>query len=269
MMKRKPVLIASLAVVVGLAVVTPPAKAFFLDPSVIQEILILTRIYTNAVQQYNELRLEANQIISDAKHFSVKGFLRSAGNSFLIAARTQNTHGETATWDERINGSNTPSHADSSGTWKDATVAIKNDPYLSAQPLGSSTRLANLAAIEIADSAGTSALTTLGQTSQAQQLADRALTNIEQLSQDTGNGTNSIGEQLNLISSGNVQNLRYLQTLITLQKAQLQIDVAQVKIERDKEADVANFNTDVDNEFANTPAEWGNAAQTFEQERIP
>jgi hypothetical protein len=264
-MKRKTLVITSVTVIGLMLAVPRPAKALF-D---IGTILILSEIYSNAVQQYTQLKMEVSQIVANAKHFSVKTFLRSVGNNFLITARTQNTHGETATWDERINGTNSPNHAASSVTWKDATVAIENDPYLSAQPLGRETRLANLAAIEIADSAGISALTTLGQTSQSQQKADAALNHIEQLAQDTGDGTNSTGEQLNLISSGSVQNLRYLQTLITLQKAQLQIEIAKVKIERDKQADVANFNAEVDTEFATVPAEWGNAAQSFMQERIP
>lgn len=264
-MKQKTLVITSVTVIGLMLAVPRPAKALF-D---LGTILILSEIYSNAVQQYTQLKMEATQIVSNAKHFTVKTFLRSVGNNFMMAARTQNMQGETATWDARINGTGTPNHTASSGTWKDATVAIENDPYLSAQQLGRATRLANLAAIEIADSAGISALTTLGQTSQSQQKADAALSNIEQLTQDTGDGTNSMSEQLNLLSSGSVQNLRYLQTLITLQKAQLQIDVAKVKIERDKQADVANFNADVDNEFATVPAEWGNAAQTFEQERIP
>lgn len=267
--QKKFLILGSSVIVLGL-IFTRPAKALFgLDPATIQMVIYLFEIYSNAVQQFNELKLETQQIIFNAKHLTVKSALQSLGATFQRSAITSNTHGETSTWDERINGTTSPNQTASKGTWNDSTIAIENDPFISRETVGHSLRLANLAAIEISDSSAISALTTIGQTSQAQQKADNALQNIEQLSQDTTDGANSIATQLNLLSTGNVQSLRYLQTLIQIQKAQLQIDVAQVKGERDKQADIANFNTEVDKEFATTPAEWGNAAQSFQQERLP
>jgi type IV secretion system protein TrbJ len=239
-----------------------PAKALFglpdlvFDPETWAEIGL---VYQTAMQTYNSVKMEVNQIVYNAQHFSAKEFLRSFGTAFF-RAYTRNIHGETQSWDETVNGGN-PNSAPVA--WQQSTITLEENPYIGSDPVGSE-QLANLANIEIDDSVATEALTAIGNTSQAQQSADQALQNLENTALDSTDDTNSEVQQLNLIAGGAVQQLRYLQTLVSLQKTQVQLSVAQVKTERDRQVTAANFWTHYAQELVQTPI-WGNVAGTFQQ----
>ncbi|MGC2656510.1 MAG: hypothetical protein WA324_00940 [Bryobacteraceae bacterium] len=277
--KRKLFLIPS--VIVGALAVAQPALAIFgfgdivFDPTsyatlgniFTSDASILTKaagtlqqtvkIYNNAVQTYN-------LAMTMAQHFTQKGYWKSVGVQMKNTS-TYNIYGETAGWNQNVNGG----IGNSTSTWNSATISLNNNPWIRTEPLGQSSQLATYASAEISDGASRLALDTLDAVSMAQSTNQSALQALETNALDGSDGGNTEVKQLNIIGGASMQELHDFDTLISIQKANLQLAIAANKIQRDAAAHAANFFTTYDNSLVNEAADWGSAAESFSNYRMP
>lgn len=277
--KRKVFLIPT--VIVGALAVAQPALAIFgfgdivFDPTsyaTLGDILtsnasILTKaagtlqqtvkIYNNAVQTYN-LAMQM------AQHFTQKTYWRSIGVQ-MMNTNTYNLYGETAGWNPNVNGG----LGNSQATWNAATINLNTNPWIRSEPLGQSTQLATYASAEITDGASRLGLDTLDAVSMAQQSNQAALRTLEQNALDGSDDANTEVKQLNIIGGASMQELHDFDTLISIQKASLQLAVAANKIQRDAATHSANFFNTYDNSLVNEAADWGSASESFANYRMP
>lgn len=215
------------------------------------------KIYNNAVQTYN-------LAMTMAQHFTQKAYWQSIGVR-MMNTNTYNIYGETAGWNPNVNGG----LGNSTTTWNQATINLNNNPWIQAEPLGQSAQLATYASAEITDGASRLGLDTLNAVSTAQITNQAALQALERNALDGSNDGNTEVKQLNIIGGASMQELHDFDTLISIQKANLQLAIAANKIQRDAAAHSANFFTSYDNALVNEAADWGSASETFSNYRIP
>lgn len=280
--RRKGILIPTL--LIGTVVLSRPALAIFGFPEIVFDPVAVGKLalessqlgqmisqglqmITWAKSTFNEVQSQYNQMIYQAKQFTHKSYWRSVGVQ-MMNTNTYNTYGETRNWNQTVN-SNAGGVGSSTQTWDNATIALQSNPWLRAEPLGQSTQLATYATAEIADGASRLGLDILGAASTAQTQNLRALQQLEADTLDDSDAANTQIKQLNIIGGGAIQELHSLDTLISLQKASLQLAIAQNKVQRDAAAHAANLFTAYDNALVNDPTDWGNAAETFSGYRVP
>jgi hypothetical protein len=280
--KRKRILIT--AVATGTLLLSRPAFAIFGLPQIVFDPIAIGKLAVESSQlgqmisqglkmiswaknTYNEVQSQYNQMIYQARQFTNKSYWRSVGVQ-MMSTNTYNTYGETRNWSQTVN-TNTAGVGASTQAWDNATIALQNNPWLRTEPLGQSTQLATYATAEITDGASRLGLDILGATSTAQTNNLRALQLLETDALDRSTAANTQTKQLNIIGGGTIQELHSLDTLISLQKASLQLAIAQNKVQRDAAAHAANLFTAYDSSLVNESTDWGNAAETFSGYRVP
>jgi len=171
---------------------------------VAEEVTQLEKIYTNAVQTYNQAMAMARSI----SHASRMNWL-TVGITAVEDA-TANKYGETANWAALVNGN--PGLA--SAAWKNATLSVTDDTgtFLSHEALGSSANLTNLASIEALDGSATKCLSEIAEYRTAAQTNSLAIGQLQSADDDDGDETNSEIEQLNLVNAAQAAALHEQQS---------------------------------------------------------
>lgn len=171
---------------------------------VTEEVSQLDKIYTNAVQTYNQAMAMARSI----SHASRMNWL-TVGITAVEDA-TANRYGETANWAALVNGN--PALA--SAAWKNATLPMTDDSgtFLSHEALGSSANLTNLASIEALDGSSTKCLSEIAEYRTAAQTNSLAISQLQSADDDDTDETNSEIEQLNLVNAAQAAALHEQQS---------------------------------------------------------
>jgi len=245
---------AVLAQILGL-----PSIVF--DPSqsghVITQIANEARQLQQLQQTYQQITAEYNQIVYNATWMKTKWYWRGVATR-MVNSNARSTFGETAAWNAAVTA-----NQGVLGAWGAATAAVHPPGFWSTYPVGQSTMSANLASIEIADGTSQAAMAAIGNSRANAALNDQALSQLEATSQDTGDGTNSEVQQLNLISGAAVlqgrQNQNQNALLTTVAEQQLLTN----KTERDRLADSINTMAARDNALAHEGTAWGGSAATI------
>lgn len=171
---------------------------------VTEEVTQLGKIYTNAVQTYNEAMAMARNF----SHASRMNWLTVGITA--VGDATGNKYGETANWAALVNGN--PALA--SSAWKSATLPMTDDSssFLSHETLGSSANLTNLASIEALDGSSTKCLSEIAEYRTAAQTNSLAIGQLQSADDDDGEDTNSEIEQLNLVNAAQAAALHEQQS---------------------------------------------------------
>ena len=171
---------------------------------VAEEVTQLEKLYTNAVQTYN-------QAMAMARSFShaIRMNWLTVGITAVEDA-TANKYGETANWAALVNGNS----ALASAAWKNATLPMTDDSstFLSREALGSSANLTNLASIETLDGSSTKCLSEIAEYRTAAQTNSLAIGQLQSADDDDGDETNSEIEQLNLVNAAQTAALHEQQS---------------------------------------------------------
>lgn len=155
----------------------------------------------------------------------------------LTIQPVQNYYTETAGIDAVLNtGFGAPA------AWQNASFPLNPSPTITGYP----DQFANLATVDIFDAAGGNALTAIGMGSSDRLGLDNALTSLEGMVMDEGDGTNSEVEQLNLMNGGVTLGLHYNQKVDDKMSALLYLNAAMVKQQRDGLAKGVQFLSDVE-----------------------
>ena len=245
MMKRSTsyVLITSLAA--GLFLFTRPAKGQFGLPSIVFDPTTAADVLKDVA-----VALKIYSIERQAQEwFRYKGGWQMAVTQAVPMIATQNRFGETTGW-----GSG------SSAGWYNATVRLAPTVAMTRNPAA----LADLASVEILDQAATQARQTRTQTAPTLAQSPTIIQNLQTSILDTAAGSNSQVQQLNLISAAGLQALQMHQVTTTVQGAEMDLQVAQAKIQRDQIAAHLQFESDVDAAVAQQGIGLGSMSQSIQ-----
>jgi len=170
--------------------------------------------YASLIQQLTTLQMQYNMVRNNIAHFSFKQQWQTTLHT-LENVNVANMFGETAGISIALN-SNSPST--SATAWKTATMSMNSgaSSYLASQSLGSS-RMSQLAMVETSDAISPDCLTAVGQ--YRTNRSENSTANSSLLSDqfDSGDGTNSEVQQLNLLNASEAQKLSEMQAQGTLQ----------------------------------------------------
>jgi hypothetical protein len=170
--------------------------------------------YASLIQQLTTLQMQYNMVKNNIAHFSFKQQWQTTLHT-LENVNVANMFGETAGISIALN-SNFPST--SASAWKTATMSMNSgaSSYLAGQSLGSS-RMSQLAMVETSDAISPDCLTAVGQ--YRTNRSENSTANSSLLSDqfDSGEGTNSEVQQLNLLNASEAQKLSEMQAQGTLQ----------------------------------------------------
>ena len=170
--------------------------------------------YASLIQQLTTLQMQCNMVKNNIAHFSFKQQWQTTLHK-LENVNVANMFGETAGISIALN-SNSPST--SATAWKTATMSMNSgaSSYLAAQTLGNS-RMSQLAMVETSDAISPDCLTAVGQ--YRTNRSENSTANSSLLSDqfDSGDGTNSEVQQLNLLNASEAQKLSEMQAQGTLQ----------------------------------------------------
>ncbi len=185
------------------------ATAQFGLPSIVFDPSSYGELVTQATTAYSQLRAIENNLT----HFSIKNLWGTERTS-LEHFNVGNAFGETTGLSTALN-TNSPGSAMTS--WQMGNVGINSTAYLAGETPGSSAELSQLAMVEASDSISPNCLNTVGQYQQGRtdNLAAQASLSGAQI--DTGDGTNTEIEQLNLLNAGQSQALTEAQAQGPLQ----------------------------------------------------
>jgi hypothetical protein len=218
----------------GLVIATAtPAFALFGLGDIVFDPTNYAQLISQATTAYNQLRT----IQSNIQHFSFK----AAWQTQLTAmehVNVRNQFGETTGMTTALN---TNSPGTSATAWNMSSVPVTGSTtsYLASQPAGSA-QLAQLAMIEASDSISPDCMTAIGQYRAARAANDQANADLAQQQLDTGGGTNSEVEQLNLLNASQAQRMSEMQAQGVLQTCQAsQLTVANMQ-QRNAAADDLN-----------------------------
>lgn len=211
---------------------------------IVQEIQQMEKIYNQGVQTYN-LGLAMSQ------RFTNKPW-RTYGMN-LLNVTTPNRFGETVNWDAALN-----TGAGAAAAWQSGTFALGNMSFVQG-----TTQARTLGHIEMADSAGQSAVATLGACNAISARNEPILTNLEQTVLDGTDVTNTAIRQVNLTNSALAQQNRMLQCSQAIQYEQAkQAVVANIR-NRDAEAAVLNTYADAVDSAAMRPSNLSGMQNTL------
>lgn len=170
--------------------------------------------YASLIQQLTTLQMQYNMVKNNIAHFSFKQQWQTTLHT-LENVNVANMFGETAGISIALN-SNSPTT--SASAWKTATMSMNSgaSSYLAGQTLGSS-RMSQLAMVETSDAISPDCLTAVGQ--YRTNRSENSTANSSLLSDqfDSGDGTNSEVQQLNLLNASEAQKLSEMQAQGTLQ----------------------------------------------------
>ncbi|GAC1516413.1 MAG: hypothetical protein NVS1B11_37040 [Terriglobales bacterium] len=159
--------------------------------------------------------------------------------SLLQHPAIRNLVGETAGWDRAIQtGTNV------AGVWDRSTVPMKPNVLI----LNDRQNAANLATVEIGDSAGMYAIQALGQGGTDRTSMDNALSSLESFSLNGEARTNTELQQLNSISAGTTLGLHFNQQQDNKLRALLQLQLVEEKRRRDELAGHLQYLSDLQTE---------------------
>ena len=163
--------------------------------------------YASLVSQATTALNQLRTIQANVTHFSYKNVWRTQLNQ-LEHANVRNLFGETNGMSAALN---TNSPAAASMAWTNASVPMDSatTTYLAGQPQGSAQR-SQLAMIEASDSTSPDCLNAIGAYRANRDANDSAGSSLQNDQLDTGTGTNSEVEQLNLLNASEAQHLTEL-----------------------------------------------------------
>jgi len=265
------------AVALGLAA-TAMLSAQLLGVSLVED---LSQEKNSAAQLSNDItkiaKLDAqiqqavatyNQLVMNAKFFSVKNMFAGWGNQIVANWWSPNSYGMTGNWSPMVLfGGGSPVTA-----WSNVTVALHTNPAIAAAAAAAlaggrggayvpySGLAANAATVETFDGAGPAAVETLGNARAQQTRMSNSISRLQASVLDGTAATNSGVEQLNLIAAGAVQQLQMQQTTNNVLTSLLEQQTIANKIARDQLADELNYTAVWQNYAATQPSQWGSAA---------
>jgi type IV secretion system protein TrbJ len=213
-----------------------------------------------AVQLY-QLEQETQQAIKSAQTFFTNIKYNWRGEvTTIVNSAVKNYFGETAGFAQAITTGTGVLQA-----WH--TAGIQYTPPPSVR--NNTRQMANLATMNIIDTAAVGGLATRGQWYANQARMNQAISSLENTSLDGSSGTNSEVQQLNQINAGTVLALRQHQSIDAKLAALVDLHTAQAKIERDRIAANLKFAADVD-QYAQTEGYGiGNVSSTIQGHRMP
>lgn len=192
---------------------------------VLEEIRQMEKIYNTGMQTYN-------LGMSMSRRFENKPW-RTLGYN-IARVRTPNRFGETVNWDGALN-----TGLGAGAAWESGTFTLSDMSF--AQGTAQARTLAH---IEMADSAGESALATLGSCSAASTQNEATVTDLEHTILDGTEDSNTAIRQANLTNSALAQQTRMLQCTQAIQYEHAkQALVANLRA-RDSEAALLNTYSD-------------------------
>jgi type IV secretion system protein TrbJ len=232
----------------------PGLPTLVYDPSqaahVITEIAQIVKLYETATQTYN-------QIAYSATWFTNKNAWRGIATQ-IVNSNTPSLFGETGGWNPAVTaGLNIPS------AWQLATFGIHPPAFYAGFPVGGSSLSANIASVNVADGISQAGMAAVANSRLNQPLNDLALTNLEQTSQDTSDGTNSEIEQLNLLTNGTVLANRQQENTNALLTSIAEQQILTNKTTRDTIADSLNVMSVRDTYIAGEATQWGGSVATI------
>lgn len=236
-------------IVGGLVLATAtPSFAIFGLGDIVFDPTNYAQLVSQATTAYNQLKtMEAN-----VQHFSFK----NAWQTQLTAiehVNVRNQFGETSGMTTALN-TNSPSSSATAWNMSNVAVSGTTTTYLQSQPVGNSAQLSQLAMIEASDSISPDCLTAVGQYRAARTANQTANTDLAQQQLDTGTGTNSEVEQLNLLNASEAQRMTELQAQGVLQTCQAsQLTIANMQ-QRNAAADNLNTAAFVQQQQTTNPA---------------
>lgn len=209
-----------------------------------------------------------SQMQTNARFFSNKSAWQGLTNQ-IVRNWSPNAYGATAMWSPMVMyGTGSPS-----GAWGNVTLTMHTNPYLAAIA-GSilaggagyspyARNLANAATVETFDSAGPTAIQTLGNARQQQIQMNLAIGRLQASVADGSAGMNSEVQQLNLVAAGAVQNLQMQETTNNVIISLLEEQTIANKIQRDTLADQMNFITQANQYMVSEGPMWGGASSAL------
>lgn len=222
---------------------------------VTEEVSQLDKIYSNAVQTYNQAMAMARSFT----HASRMNWL-TVGITAVEDA-TANRYGETANWAALVNGN--PALA--SAAWKNATLPMTDDSgtFLSHEVLGSSANLTNLASIEALDGSSTKCLSEIAEYRTAAQTNSLAISQLQSADDDDTDETNSEIEQLNLVNAAQAAALHEQQSQGDLHACLVEQQILSNTWQRNAASEVMNsYGGAMVSRQANA-TEYGNVHDTY------
>jgi hypothetical protein len=246
-----PILLAYIPTTV-LAQICGPTIVF--DPTVagrvLTEIAQIVKLYNTATQTYNQIAYNASWFTNKSRWLGIA--------TQVVNSNTRSIFGETGGWNPAVTaGINIP------GVWSAATYGIHPPPFWSSFPVGGSSTSANIASVNVADGMTEAATLAIANSRRNQPENDLALSSLEETSQDTGSGTNSEVQQLNLLTSGTVLANRQQEDSNALLTTIAEQQILTNKVQRDMLADNLNVMTVADNYTASEATQWGGSAATI------
>jgi len=212
--------------------------------------------------QIQQAIAQYNQLVANAKYFSSKEAWTGFGNQ-IVRNWAPNSYGATPLWNMAVLfGPNAPQ------AWQNVILTMRHNQYLNGMQPGSSRQYAYAATVDTFDGAGPAALTTLGNARSQQTQMAQAIANLQTAVTDGSAGTNSEVEQLNLLTSGTVQNLEMQQTTNNLITSLLEQQTIANKVQRDSLADHLNYESQMDQYLVAEGPHWGGAAQAITAARL-
>jgi hypothetical protein len=233
-------------------------KEIGLSQQQLAEIMKDTKIAMEALTVYQDTRAAINYMNSG---MGMKQAFLGAGVQF-VGARYGNDWGETAGWSATL----ATGGAQSAAAWTNSGIQVSG--HL-ADAMKTPEERAQYAQIQLADGIGPSSMDASGACAAWENNAAMGFTGLMKLAADTSKLANSLGVQggiANLFRANQAQRDRCIHQM---QQAELQIKMAEMQ--RQRNADVALFNRQVEQEaaVAHAPVNNGNDPNKFATEVIP
>ncbi|MDQ2839611.1 MAG: hypothetical protein M3Y72_00940 [Acidobacteriota bacterium] len=238
-----------------------PARAMFpvIDLGVIaqavKEFVLLRQMYQNAVQIYATTLNSYNMAKQNMLAIGNKNTYRTWGVS-LMQSNVPNRYGELNGWNAAMNnGIGIPA------AYSNATLPLSpHTDFLSAEQLGSSQHLADLARVSVIDSTSQNSMATVAQITRQQGLNQRSLSQWESSVYSNSPNYNTEAAQQNLTNLGMVQ--MYEQGKANLAVNSILAQQMTVQNMKDRNEAVADLNRwQRVSEYNLTTPVWGNAEQ--------
>ncbi|MCL2659436.1 MAG: hypothetical protein FWD64_02800 [Acidobacteriaceae bacterium] len=207
-------------VLLAFAAFATPAFALFGLGDVVFDPTSYGELITQTTTAYNQLQTALSQlqtIQNNLRHFSIKNQWRTLLSQIHVST-VHNTYGETANMSTALN-TNSPTAAASA--WQNATVESPTQnaatlAYIQSLPSDDPAR-SQLAFIETSDSISPDCLIAVGQYRDYRTQNTTANQSLSDQQYDTGDGTNSEVQQLNLMNAAQAQTLTEMQAQGSIQ----------------------------------------------------
>ena len=253
---RRRVGLATTGVAAILALPTPSHAVFGIG-----DIVFDPTSYASLVSQLITLKTQYTLLKNNLTHFDSK----QAWNTTRFQLENTNVHslfGETGGMNTALT-TNAPSA--SAQAWSNSTVPL--DPttpsYLATLPM-TSPEVAQLAMVEASDSISPDCMTAIGAYRAQTATNSTATTNLKGLQLDSGDGSNSEVQQLNMLNAAETQKMTEAQAQGTLQTCIAgQMTLANMA-QRNEAMDALNFTASVERVKNTVAANAGNESDTWD-----